>query len=284
MGTTQRIVPGVTGEPNWGDLSRSITHIAKTVEKEKELDAENEEGDPGGTEPPIEQDSREYARVIEKLKTRRNKHLKAAFDNLVKASGGRESVKTGRSRSFGKAGRESASRLVGFVTGAASNGLEEQLKAVGLGDLTGKSFSDVIDLLLDYSSQSSAGMDDTAANKATLEVLNALSEEADNDLGKFEELLADYAEGKGLADLLCLFWGVYIFEHLSQRFQEKIRQTKGEEVSQETFQIIKDDIIGQVEVLNDRRPVATINWQGTAGENQIESIFESIINIICDDH
>jgi hypothetical protein len=280
MGTTQRIVPGVTGEPNWADLSRSITHISKTVEKEKEL--EQKENDQEDTD--TEQHATAYATAVAKLTERRKKHLKTVFDSLIRASGGRESVKKGRSRSFGSAGRKSASRLVGFVTGVANHGLEEQLKSIGLGDLTGKRLSDVIDLLLNYSSESSAGMDDTAANKAMLEVLNQLSEQADNDLGKFEELLEDYAEGKGLADLLCRFWGVYIFEHLSQRFQEKIRQTKGEEVSQETFQIIRDDIIGQVEVLNDRRPVATINWQGTEGENQIESIFESIINIICDDH
>jgi len=40
MGTTQRIVPGVKGQPNWGDLNKSITHIAKTVEKEQRIEEE----------------------------------------------------------------------------------------------------------------------------------------------------------------------------------------------------------------------------------------------------
>ena len=40
MGTTQRINPGVTNEPNWGDLSNSITQLAKTLEQQKKLDDE----------------------------------------------------------------------------------------------------------------------------------------------------------------------------------------------------------------------------------------------------
>ena len=40
MGTTQRIVPGVKGQPNWGDLNKSIIHIAKTVEKEQRIEEE----------------------------------------------------------------------------------------------------------------------------------------------------------------------------------------------------------------------------------------------------
>ena len=40
MGTTQRINPGVTNQPNWGDLSNSITQVAKTLEQEKKLDDE----------------------------------------------------------------------------------------------------------------------------------------------------------------------------------------------------------------------------------------------------
>lgn len=45
MGTTQRINPGVTNQPNWGDLSNSITQIAKTIEQENKLDEDDNERD-----------------------------------------------------------------------------------------------------------------------------------------------------------------------------------------------------------------------------------------------
>src|SRR5690606_28445704 len=108
--------------------------------------------------------------------------------------------------------------------------------------------------------------------------------QADNDLDKFEDLIKEFVDGNGLADTLCKFWGLYVFEHLSQRFEEKIKQQKGEEIGKETFKIIKDDILGQVRVLNDMRPVAKVDWKGRDGRKEIEKIFDSIIKVICDEN
>lgn len=127
-------------------------------------------------------------------------------------------------------------------------------------------------------------MDETAANKASSEVFKEIAIETGNDVDKFEQLLKEYVDGNGLSDLLCSFWGYYIFEHLSQRFQEKITQQRGEAVSNETFKIIKDDILGKVKLLNDTRPVVKIDWKGKEGNEIKEAIFESIINIICDEN
>ena len=107
---------------------------------------------------------------------------------------------------------------------------------------------------------------------------------AGNDLNKFEDLVKEYVEGNGLADLLCKFWGLYVFEHLSQRFEEKVMQQKGVEIAKDTFRIIKEDILGQVRVLNTQRPVTQIDWKGGAGKKEIEKIFDSVIKIICDEN
>ena len=50
------------------------------------------------------------------------------------------------------------------------------------------------------------------------------------------------------------------------------------------FRTIKDDILGRIKLLNQDKPVVKINWKGQEGKNTIESIFESIINIICDEN
>jgi hypothetical protein len=258
MGTTQRILPGVPGQPNWGDLNKSVTNIAKTVEKE----------------------AKEYRKLID----RRNYHLKATFKNLVKTGGGSKSISSGKSSSIGKAGLKSSSKLVRFFSNVGSGGLQYALTDLGFGSLAGKNIKDVIDFLLVYCSDTNTGMDETAANKASCEVLKEIAEQSSNNLDAFEKLLKEYVEGKGLADLLCNFWGYYIFEHLSQRFQEKITQQRSEAVSSETFKIIKDDILGRIKVLNENRPVTKIDWKGAEGKKEIESIFESIIKIICDEN
>ncbi|MGY6521507.1 MAG: hypothetical protein ACXIUD_07255 [Mongoliitalea sp.] len=271
MGTTQRMTPGVPNQPQWGDLSKTITHISKTVEKEKELEKNQS----------ISQD--DASKIYKQIEIRRASHLKSAFTNLVRTGGGRSKIVSGKSNSIGKAGRKSASRIVGFFNSVGSQGLEKTLVEIGFGKLAGKTFQEVIDFLLVYCSESNEGMDEMAANKASCEVMNELAISSNNDLDKFEDLVKNMVDDKGLSDMLCRFWGLYIFEHLSQRFEEKIEQQKGAENSKETFRIIKEDILGQVKVLNTQRPVSKIDWKGESGKNEIEKIFDSVIKIICDE-
>lgn len=272
MGTTQRMTPGVAGEPNWGDLNKSITHISKTVEKGKELE-ENKNIT-----------SQDEAKQYKIIADRRTAHLKSAFRNLVKTGGGRNNISSGKSNSIGRAGINSAGRITSFFTGVGSNGLQQTLINIGFGSLQNKTFQEVLDFLLVFCSESNEGMDEIAANNASCEIMKELAALAGNDLEKFEELVKEYVDGQGLADVLCKFWGLYIFEHLSQRFEEKIKQQKGVEIGKETFKIIKDDILGQVKVLNTQRPVAKIDWKGSAGKEEIELIFDSVIKIICDEN
>lgn len=271
MGTTQRMTPGVSGEPNWGDLNKSITHISKTVKREKELDKSNIS-------------SEDEAKVYKQISDRRSAHLKSAFSNLVKTGGGRSKISSGKSSSIGRAGIKSAERISNFFTSVGSNSLQESLIDIGFGSLVGKTFQEVLDYLLIFCSDSNEGMDETAANNASCEIMKELAALSGNDLNTFEKLIKEYVEERGLGDLLCKFWGIYIFEHLSQRFEEKVKQQKGVEIGKETFKIIKDDILGQIKVLNSQRPITKINWKGTIGKKEIEKIFDSVIKIICDEN
>mgnify|MGYP003438266557 FL=1 len=151
MGTTQRINPGVTNEPNWGDLSNSITQLAKTLEQEKKLDdeeakenVEDKKENDDGKKPVVSDNSKQYKKILD----RRTEHIKSMFRNLVKTGGGRKAIASGKSSSIGKAGLKSAGKLAGFFTSVASNGLDKTLTDIGFGSLQGKSFNDVIDYLL----------------------------------------------------------------------------------------------------------------------------------------
>lgn len=282
MGTTQRINPGVANQPNWGDLSNSITYIASTVEQERKLeDEEKIEREKEENQTPINNVS---AKRYTKIENRRGEHIRSAFKNLVKTGGGRQSITSGKSPSIGKAGLKSANRIAGFLSSVGTNGIEKTLTDLGFGSFTGKSFKDVIDFLLIYCSESNQGMDETAANKASCEIMKEIEVQSENDLNKFQEIVKELVDGKGLADTLCKFWGLYIFEHLSQRFEEKIQQQKGEDISKETFKIIKNDILGRVKVLNTKREVSKIDWKTQDGKKEIEKIFDSIIKIICNEN
>lgn len=288
MGTTQRINPGVANEPNWGDLSNSITYVASTVEQERKLEEEEKREEEKEKEREKKEENQQpintnTTKRYAKIENRRGEHIKSAYRNLVKTGGGRQSITSGKSSSIGKAGLKSANRIAGLLSGVGTNGIEKTLTDLGFGSLSGKSFKDVIDFLLIYCSESNQGMDETAANKASCEIMKELEVQSANDLTKFQEIVKELVDGKGLADTLCKFWGLYIFEHLSQRFEEKIQQQKGEDISRETFKIIKDDILGRVKVLNTKREVSKIDWKSQDGKKEIQNIFDSIIKIICNE-
>lgn len=266
MGTTQKIVPGVPGQPNWRDLNNSITHIAKTVEQDKEEDNSS------GKSP--EQVASEH----QKIEDRRQRHIRQAYRRLIKTGGGKREVKSGQSASFGRAGIVTAGKLVRFFTDVKKDGLAPTLRKNGLENA--KSLQAIVDFLIVYASDSAAGMDETAANKAACEVLSELAESAGNDIDAFESILKEYVSGEGLTELLCKYWGHYIFEHLSQRFQEKVAQDRGEDISKETFNTIKEDIPGRMDVINQSQPVRDIDWKGTEGQKHINTIFQSIIDIL----
>jgi hypothetical protein len=278
MGTSQRISPGVPGDGNWGSLSRSITQIAKTVEREKEEDEKSADIENSTNQEEVKKSNIDSGNLL----TKRRAHLTNSFKSLVRTAGGASQISKGRSRSLGHAGLKSARKITSFIVRVGSSGLAPALKELGF-DLTGKNLRDVLDFLLVYTSDSNAGMDEMAANRATCEILDDLAAKSGQNLEQFEENIKRVANDSTLPDILCDFWGYYIFEHLSQRFYEKITQQRGIEISVDTFKIIKEDILGQVRRLNEKNKVVAIDWKGDQGKNAIEEIFRSIIKILCDE-
>ncbi|GAA4756179.1 hypothetical protein [Flavisolibacter ginsenosidimutans] len=281
MGTTQRLIPGVTGEPNWPNLSNAITAIVNTVEKEKELEKQAEKAEENQRDSPSEGNIKaleNISRQQAKLSARRTSHYKSALKNLIKTGGGRKSVTSGKSTSLGRAGLRASGRIYRFVTTVYNGGLEKALKSIGFENIKGKSVEEIIDYLLMYFSDSSSGMDDVAANMASCQVVEMIADEA-KTANELESNMKELIDGNKLIDVLCSFYGFYLFEHLAQRFQERISQIKGEELSRETFNMIKEDILGQVKIINADKAVTTIDWKGKEGSDIQEKIFDSIIQL-----
>lgn len=294
MGTTQRIGTGVKNEPNWGDLNTSITSIAKTVEQilkdEKEIEQKAElekkekqkeiaEKKAEEKEKSAQETATKDAKTYKKLVDRRDVHVKTVFDRLVKIGGGSRSISSGQSKVIGKAGLKSSRKLVSFMSDVQQNGWDETLKTIGIGNVAGKTVEEVLDHLKVYCGDSSVGMDEIAANNALCEVLKELGQEAGDNYEDFKSLIESYTEDNKLYDLMTRYFGYYIFEYLSERLEEKISQTRGEDVSAETFKQIKEYIMGRVYRVNKQRTISKIDWHGDEGKKEIEKIFESVIKI-----
>ena len=233
MGTSHRHTPTVIGEPNWGKASASVTSIANAEEELDNLDKEladkeniddnfdgNENGEEQiGSKPATPERIAKRQRLLDS-QIRRNYHH--AVRNLVRAAGGRERVSSGGSRAVGYAGVVIAGGLVSAISNIVKNGLSDWLSRRGVPTLEGKSCQDVLDLIREYIEAGVAGMDNTAANEALECVMDELGGKIGEDIYTFDAAMAGILASNDLKNLLDKFFGMYIFSHLSQNFQEKL--------------------------------------------------------------
>ena len=280
MGTTQRIIPGVTGEPNWGSLTSSITAMANAVGQELAISDDLTAALEIASTNPSEANKKNVDGVIKRqheIIARRQNHFNSSLSNLIKTGGGRDKVASGKSASLGKAGLRSSKRISSFFISVKSAGLNNSLQRIGF-NVRGKTLTEIVDFLLVHFTDTSSGMDEVAANMASCQLLSEIADGA-KSIKEFEKEIASIVNDNRLTEILCKFFGLYLFEHLSQRFQEKITQMKQEAISSETFSIIKEDILGQVTRLGKSRDLSKVDWKGTDGRQSEESIFNSIIKI-----
>lgn len=269
MGTTQRINNG----PNWGSISNAVTGVAKAINDLNQIDINQISKDED-----VKKDN--IAKQEKKLEDRKNKHVLSVIDRLVRIGGGSKKISSGKSNVIGKSGLNSSNRLAGFFYNVSNIGLEKSLSQIGFIDFKGKTTKDVIDYLINYFSDETIGMDEAAAKSAIYEVMKAIENEVDEENNVFlEEIMSSYVKNDKLSELLSVFFGKYIYEYLWERFEEKLSQKKGEELTRETFNSIQKEISSRVQLLNSKKELSKIDWSGNEGKSEIEKIFEAIIKI-----
>lgn len=298
MGTSHRHTPSVAGEPNWGNASAAVTGIAGAEKElddlEKELgegisssegkESEENDGKQEETTLPKKSVSPERRKAItkrqQKLDNRIRTNYHKAVRSLVKAAGGRSRVSNGSSRAIGHAGVVIASRLVSAISSIVKNGLKDWLDRRGITSLEGKSCQDILGLIRDYIKAGVAGLDNTAANQAMESVLDDIEEEVGEDLENFDKVMSNLMNSDDIKDMLDRFFGMYIFCHLSQDFQEKLEYEKGSKVMNDTMNEIKELIEDDIKRSQLGRDAAAIDWNSEEGKVFVQEEFDRIIYIL----
>lgn len=273
MGTSHRHTPGVKGEPNWGKTSSSISGIANAEEKSEKL----EQNPPTNiSEKRINSMHQRYSRSI-----MRGYHR--AVRNLVRASGGRDKVSSGTSRSLGHAGISVAGAFVRAFAEIAQKGLHNWFKEKGFGDDKGKSCLQLLNLIKAYLRTDVVGMDETAANEALEYVIDNFEEKISPDASNFDEVMKSTINSSSIIEIIDDFMGIYIYSHLSQDFKEKLEHEKGQSITKSTLDDIKELILHDVRRGFKGNTASTIDWNGPEGHEFIKKEFNRIIYILSGD-
>lgn len=269
MGTSQRHNPSVTGDPNWGQSSQAITQTAKDV---VELNSLNSLGNLSNSQ----------IKRIGILDKRIHRNVSKAVSRLVRASGGKDSVISGKSNSFGKRGIVYGIGLYDVFRSISEKGLSSWLESKGH-DLRSYNTSEILDLLFDYICEPGTTLDDTAANDALRLLFRKIENEALKLGISLEELLKEQPGMDRIRDYIDEFFGNYIYSHLSQNFTEKIEKEYGIKLTKQIKNEIRRTIIEDVKEGINGKKISEIDWKGTEGQKFIENEFLTILKILTPD-
>lgn len=258
MGTSQSINPGVSGDPNWGKTSSSISNIANRVKKEND-------------NPEILEN--------QKYSKKREASLKKTLGNYIKAAGGRDSIISGNSSRGGKAAMATARSLSGILQSASQGSFNDYVEKKGFASIKNKSKLDLIHFLMEHLCGPTSNFDEAAAKAALNEFFEIVLKDA-VDAEDVEEAMGGSVNRRGIDFLLVDYFGLYIFEHLFQPIQERLFTSKGEKLCNQTMGEIKDFISSELKVLNSKIKLSNIDWDDIPKRDQIiKNIFNSVIQI-----
>ena len=270
MGTSHRHTPTVKGEPNWGKASAALTGLAGDVEESDDLEQN----------PPDDKTSAQVEKRQNQLGKRITRNYHTTVRNLVKASGGRHKVSSGGSRALGHGGIVIINNFISAIQEIVSNGLAAWLQQRGVDSLEGKSCQDIIDFLKQYIESGVAGMDSTAANEAIESVIDLLQGLLGDNVNEIEDIFNAILNGEKIKDIIDHFFGMYVYVHLSQNFEEKLEYEKGSVAMKNAMNEVKEQILDDIRVGRNGRDVRTVDWSKPEGEAFIQAEFDRILFIL----
>ena len=270
MGTSHRHTPTVKGEPNWGKASAALTGLVGDVEESDDL-----EQNPPEDKTPVQVEKRQN-----QLGKRITRNYHTSVRNLVRASGGRHKVSSGGSRALGHGGIVVINNFISAIQEIVNNGLATWLQQRGVDSLEGKSCQNIIDFLRQYIESGVAGLDSTAANEAIESVMDRLDEMVGDNVDEIENKFDAILNGEEIKDIIDQFFGMYIYVHLSQDFEEKLEYEKGSVAMKNAMNEVKEQILDDIRVGRTGRDVRTVDWSKPEGKAFIQAEFDRILFIL----
>lgn len=243
MGTSKSYSASIKGQPQWGNLSGTITS--------------NCDGS-----------------VIT------TSNLGNIISRYVSVIGGSGNAGRGRSKVSGRAGIKTAKNLGAFLGAFSSSGgnIQYALEQVGLPNLKGLPLNDVINRLLEHCTGPSSTLDDVAAKAASQKILEEIAGDADT-VEEWQQKLKDNLDNETLENVIERYFGFYIFEHLSIMFYEKLVVDKGKSDCENLFKQIKDYVFEKIKNMNKTNPLKDVDWASENADTLVKNIQEDVLKI-----
>lgn len=243
MGTSKSYSASIKGQPQWGNLSGSVTSNCGN----------------GNVTP---------------------QNLANILSRYVDVIGGSGAAGRGNSKIAGRAGIRTAKNLGHFLGEFVNSGgsIQTAFNAAGITGLDGKPLNEVINQLIEHCTGPASTIDDVSAKAASQKILEELASNAQT-IEELQNNLQEVLSRDSLEDILNRYFSYYIFEHLSIMFYEKLVVEKGKTDCDDLFRQIKDYISEKLRNLNKTNPLDRIDWNSPNADRLIKNIQEDVLKI-----
>ena len=170
------------------------------------------------------------------------------------------------------AGRSSTANLGSFLSSVARSGLAATVRSLGLGELTGRSASEVFAEIANHLAPSGATLEEATARRAVDEALLSLFQRyelAEADLSELNRMDAD-----GVRDAVELSVAAYIYYRWLQELSDRVEANAVSANQAVKLERQVKDYVRQTVRLDLREiDVLNVNWTGPDGGGLVERIY-----------
>ena len=202
--------------------------------------------------------------------------LAKVMSRAAEFMGGLNMESSGNSARRMHAGIRTAQQLGSFLIGIQRVGFGASLNNIN-GGIEINDANQAINAIIEKCAANAGVLDEVAAKAAMRRLLEEIGADANTieELGeKFDEAL----DGYGMEELLIMYIGFYIFEHLCTDFYEKLIKTKGQRETDSFYSELKDYIVEKTKTMSRQRDLKAVDWQSTNGKAIMQEIFQSTLN------
>lgn len=237
MGTS-KAYGGLKSSPTWGPLSSTVTRAVN------------------GGHP-----------------TRR--FLGNVMSRVVSHLGGSQAASSGGSSTGGRAGVRAAQRLGSFIGSIQNDGFKDALNLIAGGQVI-EDANQAINVILEHCAENAGTQDEVAAKAAMRDLLVEIGANAETleELGEgFDNAIKDY----GAEELLVMYFGNYLYEHLCTNFYEKLIKEKGIRETDGFYKDLKDYIMEKTKTISKHRDLRQVDWSTDYGKGLMQEIFRDTL-------
>jgi len=197
----------------------------------------------------------------------------------VATNGGSKRISSGRGQiGTGRTAKNIARSLASFVSSVSQSGLEKTLRDNGLGELIGRSVTEIFVGIISLCGGTDGDMDSADARNALSTTMEELCKEAIS-ADQLEALLAAQMDGVSLGSLLIKYFGNYLIEQFCRVFFGQLVKKHGDAQAHSFLQQIRDVIKSDLEHRTVGKDLSKIDWFGREGSQIASAIMQDTIAV-----